>query len=137
MAEILIRAKDNSNLFDAAKDRMCYKAGYPVTVRPDGHVWGAKEVWPDFALIKIPGIPVSQVTKYTEVQMDVVLQPYRRRLWTLQWANLPQAVKDRLRSTGELTIKAGTYTGPYDYTWTQVKQYFLNQFTGQPETAEL
>jgi hypothetical protein len=84
---------------------------------------------------------VAQVQKYIEQQRELVngeMGTTRRRLWRIRWADLPVGARNLLESTGALTIKAtDAYTGPFDYTWTQVKSYFLNQLTGLDETADL
>jgi len=60
MAELLIRLKNNTHV-DLAGDRMCYKSGDIVVVKPDGHRWGRAEGLPDFAVIG---------TDRTEAQME-------------------------------------------------------------------
>lgn len=136
MAEILIKAFDATNA-DPVKDRCgCYKAGMPVVVMPDGHKWGAKELPPRFYLIKVPGITIDNVEKFIspefEALPDVEGKPvvYRRRKWQVRVSDLPQGVKDKFRDNGFVIIKAGMYDGPYDYTWSQVKNYFRNLETG-------
>lgn len=135
-AEILVMAVDHTHS-DATKDRRgSYKRGMPVVVMPDGHEWSHKEGLPDFVVIKIPGISVDKVMKYLQPEMNGG-SIYRRRLWHISWADLPQAAKDKLLADGELIIKAGTYPGPYDYTWAQVKGYFKQITSGQAETGDL
>jgi len=51
MAELLIRLKNNTHV-DPVKDRMCYKQGDIVVVKPDGHQWGRAEGLPGFAVIR-------------------------------------------------------------------------------------
>lgn len=137
MAEILVKAI-SAAYSDPVKDqRGCYKRGMPVVVMPDGNPWGNEERLPKFVVIKIPMISVAQVQKYTEPQVENAVTT-RRRLWRIRWANLPLVARTKLETEGELVIKAtAAYTGPFDYTWTQVKSYFLNQLTGLDETADL
>lgn len=139
MAEILVRAIDNSNP-NFEKDLMCYKRGMPVVVVDDGHEWGAKECLPNFVIIKVPLVPKAKVFKYRQEQMDD-FDPslhYRRREWRIRWEDLPQAAKNTLAQTGELIIKASpSYIGPYDYTWQQIKSFFRNLRTGLDETEDL
>lgn len=142
MAEILIKAKDTTHP-DPEKDRRgCYKRGMPVAIMPDGHEWGKEERPPKFVVLKLPGVPVEKVRHYIEPETTPVPDPsgnfpvYRRRLWQISWADLPKGAKDKL-AAGTLTIQAGTYDGPYDYTWAQVKAYFRKVSTGEAETAEL
>jgi hypothetical protein len=143
MAEILVKAVSAAHS-DPAKDRRgCYKAGMPVVVMGDGHGWGTEECLPKFVLIKIPGVSVATVLKYVQPQLEEtpddkgVYLPYRRRLWRIRVEDLPQGAKDKLATAGVLTIKAGSYSGSYDYTWAQVKGYFRNLKTGLDETDNL
>src|SRR3972149_1739952 len=142
MAEILVKAVDTMNI-DPNKDRRgCYKRGMPVVVMDDGHEWGLEERLPKFVVIKFPMIPKDKVMKYIDpepgLDTDGNIIIYRRRMWQIRWADLPLAVKTKIQSTGELTIKATTsYTGNYDYTWTQIKTYFRNLLTGLDEVNEL
>jgi hypothetical protein len=139
MAEILVKAIDHVHP-DPEKDRRgAYKRGMPVVVFPDGHSWGADEGLPKFVIIKIPGISVSSVEKYIQHQFedtpgeDGICQVYRRRLWRIRWEDLPAGVKSKL-SDGILVIKAGSYSGKYDFTWNQVKSFFRNLKTNLDET---
>jgi hypothetical protein len=143
MAEILVRAQNVTHP-DAEKDRRgCYKIGYPVVVMPDGHPWGNEERLPKFVVIKIPGVSIATVKKYIGQQYDDtknsdgVYPVYRRRLWRIRVADMPIAARNKLSTDGVLTIKAGTYSGAYDYTWAQVKGYFRNQKTNLDETADI
>lgn len=61
-----------------------------------------------------------------------------RRLWQIRWADLPLAARNKLQTTGQLTIKAtAAYIGTYDYTWTQIKTFMRNLKTGLDETEGL
>jgi hypothetical protein len=63
---------------------------------------------------------------------------YRRRLWRLRVDDLPAGAITKFQTDGEITIKASPdYTGPYDYTWSNVKRYFRNQETDLDETADV
>jgi hypothetical protein len=143
MAEILVKAIDATHA-DATKDRRgCYKRGMAVVVMPDGHGWGAEERLPKFVVIKIPGVSVATVLKYIQPHTeetpnaDGFYMPYRRRLWQIQWGDLPAAARKKLASNGELTIKVGDYAGTYDYTWKQIRAYFKNLKTKLAETGDL
>lgn len=143
MAEILVKAVSSAALADLTKDqRGSYKRGMPVVVMPDGHPWGTMERLPNFVVIKFPLIPVDRLRKFIEPEMMTDVNgeriTVRRRIFRIQWADLPLAARTKLQTTGELIIKArAEYTGPYDYTWTQVRQYWLNQTTGLPEAGEI
>lgn len=142
MAEIIVKAIDATHP-DPEKDRRgCYKRGYPVAVYPDGTRWGQQERLPKFVIVKFPGVPVDHplLQKFVEPERsDTPGQgpTHRRRRWQIRWADLPVAAKTRLETDGELVIKVGSYNGPHDYTWAQVKQYFRDLKTGQDETENL
>ena len=142
MAEILVKAVDTTNI-DPDKDRRgCYKRGMPVVVMDDGHEWGKEEKLPKFIVIKLPMISKDKVMKYIDPEPgldgDSNIIIYRRRMWQIRWVDLPVAVKNKIQSTGELIIKAtSSYTGTYDYTWTQIKTYFRNLLTNLDEVDEL
>ncbi len=140
MAELLIK-KTSVTHADPVKDlRGCYKRGMVVAVRPDGHHYSATML-DKFAVIKVPHVAESKVLKYISPHtVDVAGEPtqIRRRLWVIRWADLPAAAKTKLRDNNGLTIKArDTYTGDYDYTWAQIKNYFRNQFTTTDETEAI
>jgi hypothetical protein len=58
MAEILIK------LGDPDANPLSWQRLYPVDVKPDGWEWGARETWPDFAVIRITNITVDQAKDY-------------------------------------------------------------------------
>jgi len=145
MAEILIKAIDATHS-DLEKDqRGCYKRGMPVVVMPDGHKWGNAECPPTFVIVKIPGVSIEKVASYILPEEAYLIGPLavpelvtvRRRQWQIQFNELPLAALNKLKTTGELTIKAGIYKGTYDYTWTQVKGFFLDLKSGLRETAAI
>ena len=151
MAEIVLRARAVPTGLTPAQRRLTGKErGKILAVGPDGQDWGRKVIWPSYAILKIPGIAVSRIKKYTEPQLteDVtdpdwtptnrVKTPYRMRRWRLRWANLPQGIKDTLvANNGVLIIKAGSYSGPSDYNWAQIRSYFRNQETDTDENGNL
>lgn len=139
MAELLVKAVSVSHA-DPVKDRRgCYKRGMPVVVMPDNHPWGLEERLPKFVVIKFPLISVARVQKYIDAQMEADgTTPFRRRMWQIRWLDLPNAVRNKLQNTGQLIIKAtDAYTGTFDNTWAQVKDFFQNLQTGLNETADL
>lgn len=138
MAEILVRAINYSHI-DPEKDRIgAYKTGYPVIAFNDGHEWSHNEGLPRFFIIKVPGISVDKVNKYIQPELvDGNQEIHRRRLWQIQKDELPQAARNKIKNNGELIIKAGNYSGSFDYTWSQVKQYFKNLKTNLRETGDL
>lgn len=134
--EIAVKAVEAAHP-DPEKDRRGRtKIGMPVVIHDDGHVWGSKEGLPNYYHIKIPLVSKERVQKYLQPQMDATgTNVYRARLWRIRVEDLPVAAQTKLQTTGELIIKAdAAYTGPYDYTWTQVRSYFRNLLTGADET---
>ncbi len=133
MTELLIKAIDYVNP-DPVEDRIgSYKRGMIIAVKEDNHTWGNKECLPKFVVLKIPGISVQNVLKFCEsYDIDMgggTMLTYRRRRWIIRWSDLPQVAKDKLKNNGELIIKVDNYSGDYDYTWNQIKNYFRNQET--------
>lgn len=137
MAELLIKAIDATNPNPEKDIRGCYKRGMIVEIRPDNCGYGSSEGLPLFYKIKIPLIPTNHpvLLKLLLSQQlqdgfeeDGITPKYnitrRRRCW-LRHNNIPAAVRNKLENTGELIIRANpAYTGPYDYTWVQVRNYF-------------
>jgi hypothetical protein len=142
MAEILIKAVSAVHP-DAAKDaRASYKRGMPVVVMPDGHVWGTEEKLPAFVVLKLPGVPVSKVEKYLEMddepdgttdhEGNQRMRTVRRRRWKFILDGMPAAARNKLAAQGALVI------GPSgDYTWAQVRNFLQNQRTGKSETEDM
>lgn len=147
--EVLVRIKPRVPLADAVKDRRGrVQQDEIVCVCPDGWPWGTAELnKSNYVLIKFPLVPLEKGKRLEGQQFiqngtNELGQPnmevYRQRIFRIRRADLPQAAKNKLASTGQLIIKAtADYTGPYDYTWLQVRQYFRNQETGLDEGGEL
>lgn len=133
MAEILIMAVNKTHPNETKDRQGSYKVGMPVVVEEDNHKWGAKECPPTFYLIKIPTIAAYRVRKFVAEQtidLGQGAELYRRRRWQIRVSDLPQAAINLFQANGEIIIRAGSYSGPYDYTWNQVKNYFRNLETG-------
>jgi hypothetical protein len=144
MAEILIKAVDAVHS-DPEKDRRgCYKRGMPVVVQPDGHQWGSAEGLPNFVVLKLPGVPVKKARKFIDQDMiDDGLEEdgitpkkvtYRRRLWQIQWNDLPVGARNKLLADGEITI--GPLAQGADYTWAQFRNFLKNLRTDAIATAD-
>ena len=123
--------------------RGSYKRGYPVVCQPDGQVWGDQEQWPKFVYLKVPGVSCDRIKKYIEPYLDIDNPDPKgrfplkmRRLWKIRFDDLPQAAKDKILNNHQLIIKVSPYSGTYDYTWSQIKSYFRNQYTGLDETVD-
>lgn len=143
--ELLVKAREVAHS-NPVKDRVGrMKIGMIVDIREDGFRWGRRETLPRFALIKLPGVDVAKAVKYLAPQMDESTLDadgnptlYRPRVWQIQVSSLPLAARNKLSRDGELTIKASvTYAGSYDYTWTQVREFFRNLKTNTTESGNL
>lgn len=136
--ELLVKAVSHTHP-NSEKDRVgAYKAGMVVNVMPDGHPWGREERLPKFVVIKIPGVPAQKLLRYAVPEVDAGTNVMRRREWIIRVSDLPLAARTKLARDGELTIKARTdYSGPFDFTWEQVRTYFRNQRTGLDEGRDL
>lgn len=60
-AELLVKVKPSKLYFPEG-----YETGDIMVVRKDGFVWGNKEVYPEFVLIKIPDYPVEKLKKFED-----------------------------------------------------------------------
>lgn len=95
MAEILVMARDSPS--------RAYRRGDIVTIQADGHEWGRLEGLPDFYLLKVPGVSVTRLERYVADWTDTLnLGP--RRLWRLVVDEIPAAIRNKLLTTGALTI---------------------------------
>ena len=84
VVELLVKAVDATNP-DPEKDRVsCYKAGFIVDVKPDGHKWGRQESlqqwlaeglpradWPgNFFIIRMTGLPIEKAKALLDEQVE-------------------------------------------------------------------
>lgn len=125
----------------AARDLGGYQRGDPVVAKPDGWPWGRRETLPpadggSFARVIISDLTAERanelIARYQraatigDAELDAPDPEDRvvvlgRRVWRLQWGQVPQTVIDTLRT-------AGVY-GPV--TKTQVRQYIVRRDTGE------
>jgi hypothetical protein len=147
--EVLIRIKPRVPLVNTNEDRRGrVQQDEVICVCPDGWQWGTAELnKTNYIIIKFPQVSLEQGKKLELVQYiqngtnelgEPRLDIYRKRIYKIRRADLPVAARNKLIATGQLIIKASAaYTGSYDYTWAQVRQYFRNQETGLDESGEL
>ncbi len=88
---------------DPELDGGCYKAGDPVVVMPDGHVWGASEGLPAFWRVTVTGMTVEQGRAYLDAQRDGTAL-IRRRAHLFDLSTLPPPVRTQLAATGAITV---------------------------------
>lgn len=130
--ELLIRRNSKTSP-DPIKDKMLYKKGDIVVVKPDGHEWGNLEdptKHPDgvagcgFVIVKIPGVTFTpaKVEKWLGHIQDGEEVMTKRRLWEVMTDDVPNNVKNKLRDDGVVTI-----------TWAKVKDFIRNTITDERE----
>lgn len=88
MAELLVKLVDAQSS-DAAKDVSgSYKRGDVVVISEDGHKWGAGQVYPAFAVMKFPGVPVEKFAPLMVPEIQMIKSPLDGKLY-------PQVVRRR------------------------------------------
>lgn len=101
MCEILVRAVDGQ----CEKVEANPLRGMPVVVMPDDHAWGNAEGWPEYVVVKLPGVSADIVKQYVApwitVSADVipVLTTHGRRRYLV-----PEVIVAAAEKNG------GTYT---------------------------
>ena len=80
MCEILLRVVDKVNLDNIYLDAMCTKFGDVIAVMENGGSWGSEDKTnPDWKIISIPDMPVSEALIYMEGDnSDIVVVPRKR-----------------------------------------------------------
>ena len=130
--ELLLRRNNNADP-DPVKDKMLYKRGDIVEVKPDGHEWGNLEdpaLHPDgvagcgFVIVKIPGVMPTpeKIDKWLGHIQDGDEVITKRRLWEIMMDDVPTGIRNKLRDDGVVTV-----------TWTQLKNYIRNKLTDERE----
>jgi hypothetical protein len=124
MALLLIYGKNNTHPDPVKDERGCYKLGDIVEVLDDSKHDGnivANPIAPPFYLVRITGVTKEQALKYMESYVEVagkVTTVIRRRLYNVEVANIPTAIKNVLLADRYISV-----------TWTQVKNYIRNRKT--------
>jgi hypothetical protein len=127
MCRVLILMKE-SVFSDPEKEARKFDRYDPVTIKPDGWVWGVNECLPKFACIDIPGVSVADAAKYllaNTVNDATVFAGYRivkHRLWNIEVETIPTAIKNQLKTTGQVTV-----------TLAQIRGYIRNRVTGNTD----
>jgi len=116
-----------------AKDDMRYKRGDIVNVYPPGKTFWNPPAVP-WIFVEVTGIPLSfdQIkTRYMQSESvgvfdpetgDVRTRPIRRRAFHVNFATLPQAIRDTLAADRYLRVS-----------WTAVRAYVRNKVTNETE----
>ncbi len=130
--ELLIRRNSKTSP-DPVKDKMLYKKGDIVVVKPDGHEWGRMEdpaLHPDgvdgcgFVIVKVPGVTATpeKIAKWLGTIKDIDGTMTKRRFWEVMTDDVPANIRNKLRDNGVVTI-----------TWTNLKNYIRNKLTEERE----
>lgn len=140
MCRIAIRGKSGVS----ADESVHYQTGDFVTVQDDGFDWGGMDpanaqnqpvgtynYWDGSGLrpwyfIDIPGIPANHPRIASLLQAD----PSYRRRHRLRREDMPAGAVQKFQDDGIIVIQVGSYAGPFDYTWDQVRSYFRDKVTG-------
>ena len=117
-----------------------YQRGHIVDVTPDTHCPAVSGL-PTFVRLWVPLVSVGVIKeRYTSMLWDV-LEPERlnhKRRFRIQWDELPAGAKQQVIGSGALIIKAGAaYTGPYDYTWEQVRGFIKDNLMDTREDMDI
>lgn len=117
MAEILVRAVDNTNARSARDDAMCYKRGDVVCVKPDDHLWSEQERSERFVVLRVPGEP-EDYAHLTEIDSEIDFvtgksEKVRRRGVAVDLDALPSILPrhraDELAQTGFVQMNLAEY----------------------------
>lgn len=146
MCRIAIRGKPAVS----ADEQKHWQPGDFVTVRDDGFDWGGMDParaqaqpvghynhWSGsgprpWYFIDIPGVPRDHPRIVSLVQPQVgALGRERRRQWRLRREDMPAGVVQKFQEEGVVVIQVGSYAGPFDYTWEQVRGYFRDKQSGE------
>ena len=107
MAQLLIMAFDTFGK-DPESDRLAWKTGHVVDVKPDDHVWGKKEGPPKFYVLKAPGVKVEEAQAYLEAKLDLtnVEEPVQTgiRKFRFDIDSMGPIVKNGLLTSGEVAV---------------------------------
>ena len=114
------------NNSEGEDDGMRWMRGDIVLVRGLDQTWGLKED-PDtsdnFVIVTVTDVTVEQARYWLEAHdVDEEHNIIRLRLRRMIWANLPDAVKLQLATTGRYTT-----------TWVAIRQFIRNMRTGEED----
>ena len=131
---LLIRGVDNG------AEGNHWKRGQVVAIYEDRPTYGSKEVPPEFYFIRLPGVPAAvAASKLLKDNISADGTIVRRRVFRLRVADMPVAARNLMQTNGQLVIRVAAYWDnqsvftTWDYTWTQVKDYFRNDDSGLDE----
>ena len=134
MCDIWITKYNNSN-------EGGYSQYMPVQATDDGLYETTTGGGSRFYILSFPRIDKEAVSKYFQphygasAELDAPI--IARRRWVIRGSDLPLAARQKLQATNRLTIKAGNYSGEFDYTWNQVKSFFRDNLLNVDESADL
>ena len=98
MAEVLIKLERASN----ESDLTAWTRLHPVSVRPDGFVWGAAERPPKFLVVRLTGMTVEQAKQYIVPDTDntdlanPIYHAIRKYKFDIDDATIPKQVRKKI-----------------------------------------
>lgn len=107
-----------------------------IDIREDGYGWKRLEKPPDFAVVKIPEIPILSIKKYIDSHLGENGECIRERKWVVRISAMSAIVRDRILS-GLIIVKSSLYNGASDIPWSTFKNFIRNMETGFDETMVL
>ena len=117
-----------------------YAQFMPVQATDDGQ---APNGHGRFYILRLPGVAKDHplIVKFFEPHYgagaEAEAPEIARRRWILRGNDLPTKARQLFQSAGIVTIKAGSYEGDHDYTWTQVKGFLRDNLLSVDMSDEL
>lgn len=76
--ELLVRIVDKPKSGNAALDSKRTTAGDVIAVKPDGHIWGKREVAsPEWRILRVPGMGESEAESLVAAELATAFAPNR------------------------------------------------------------
>jgi hypothetical protein len=125
--ELLVRIQDKPPLKDVKKQTAGRSViGMVIVTKPDKSAWGSMEGPPDYAIVKLPGVKMSDAAKYLEPEYEDGTNLVRYRVWKLLVTNMPPALKTNILA-GSLAVSA-TNTITWDILKTNIQKIATGEF---------
>ena len=105
MCILCIRMKDNLR-GDHKAPAKAARPGDCIDVFEDGTDPGGKVVWPDWLLVKIPGVARDKVLPFIEPEYSGETR-VRSRIYRVAVGDIPAAILDIAAATGEIVVGSG------------------------------
>ena len=137
MCQILVKVKDNHRP-GQTNPNLVSRPGDPIVCMPNDHVWGRKETWPNFFVIKFNDISVARMKEFCESESNIlhiivedpktgrpVQVPYRNVTYKRKWRFDMGALGTRaIRNNGLVCVGE---TRECDFTWAQFQNFIVHK----------